>query len=139
MPQTLFDRIWTRHEVACIPGGSTVLAIDRVFLHERTGASALKRMAQMGRKVRDPYGDIGWISRTQLSSRRYGLVVEDGAPLHIGAQEDSRVVVRAQTGVVLRLEGCGLDWCYGRAKGYGGWIRKTALFGVSPEEEFEED
>ena len=97
------------------------------------------REYQEWRQVRDPYGDIGWISRTQLSSRRYGLVVEDGAPLHIGAQEDSRVVVRAQTGVVLRLEGCGLDWCYGRAKGYGGWIRKTALFGVSPEEEFEED
>ena len=97
------------------------------------------REYQEWRQVRDPYGDIGWISRTQLSGLRYGLVVEDGAALHIGAQDDARVVVRAQTGVVLRLDGCGPDWCYGRAKGYGGWIRKTALFGVSPEEEFEEE
>lgn len=91
------------------------------------------------RQVRDPYGDIGWIKRTQLSRLRYGLVVEDGAPLRIGAQDDARVVVRAQAGVVLRLDGCGPDWCYGRSRGYGGWIRKAALFGVSPEEEFEED
>ncbi|ANY21121.1 3-isopropylmalate dehydratase large subunit 1 [Tsuneonella dongtanensis] len=54
MPQTLVDRIWDAHRVATTPGGADLIAIDRVFLHERTGASALKRMAEMGRSVHDP-------------------------------------------------------------------------------------
>jgi len=54
MPRTLFDRIWDAHRVASLPGGADLIAIDRVFLHERTGAAALARMAEMGRRVRDP-------------------------------------------------------------------------------------
>ncbi|MDJ0977609.1 MAG: 3-isopropylmalate dehydratase large subunit [Erythrobacter sp.] len=54
MSQTLFEKIWDTHEVGQTPGGASLIAVDRVFLHERTGASALKRMAEMGRTVRDP-------------------------------------------------------------------------------------
>lgn len=53
-PQTLFDKIWQAHRVAETPGGASLIAIDRVFLHERTGASALKSMVAAGRPVRDP-------------------------------------------------------------------------------------
>jgi 3-isopropylmalate/(R)-2-methylmalate dehydratase large subunit len=35
-------------------GGSALIAIDRIFLHERTGAAALKSMAEAGRGVVDP-------------------------------------------------------------------------------------
>ena len=54
MTKTLFEKIWQTHLVAETPSGACLLAIDRVFLHERTGAAALKRMAEMGRPVRDP-------------------------------------------------------------------------------------
>ena len=54
MPRTLFARIWDAHVVAETAGGSALIAIDRVFLHERTGAAALKNMAEKGRAVRDP-------------------------------------------------------------------------------------
>ena len=35
-------------------GDSALIAIDRVFLHERTGASALKALAAAGRRLADP-------------------------------------------------------------------------------------
>jgi len=54
MAKTLFEKIWDTHAVADTAGGSTLIAIDRIFLHERTGAAALARMAEKGRKVRDP-------------------------------------------------------------------------------------
>lgn len=54
MAQTLAAKIWDTHRIAGLPGGADLIAIDRVFLHERTGASALKRMAELGRRVRDP-------------------------------------------------------------------------------------
>jgi 3-isopropylmalate/(R)-2-methylmalate dehydratase large subunit len=52
--RTLVDKIWDAHHVAETPSGAALIAIDRVFLHERTGASALKSMATTGRPVRDP-------------------------------------------------------------------------------------
>ena len=54
MPRTLFDKIWDTHRVAQTPSGASLIAIDRVFLHERTGAAALNRMAEMRRTLRDP-------------------------------------------------------------------------------------
>ncbi|WP_223177297.1 3-isopropylmalate dehydratase large subunit [Sphingobium jiangsuense] len=53
-PQTLFGKIWDRHVVATLPGGSDLLAIDRIFLHERTGAAALNSLRAAGRPVADP-------------------------------------------------------------------------------------
>ncbi len=37
-----------------MPGGAALIAIDRIFLHERTGAAALNSLAAAGRAVRDP-------------------------------------------------------------------------------------
>lgn len=54
MSATLFEKIWQQHEVRRTPSGTSLIAIDRVFLHERTGAAALNRMAERGRKLRDP-------------------------------------------------------------------------------------
>ncbi|WP_336986756.1 3-isopropylmalate dehydratase large subunit [Altererythrobacter aquiaggeris] len=54
MPQTLFDKIWDAHTVAETDAGSALIAIDRVFLHERTGAAALARMKEKGRSLHDP-------------------------------------------------------------------------------------
>jgi len=46
--------LWHSHVVADLPGGGVLIAIDRVFLHERTGAAALNSLADAGRKVADP-------------------------------------------------------------------------------------
>lgn len=54
MPQTLFAKIWESHRVADTAAGSSLIAVDRVFLHERTGAAALNGMVAAGRSVRDP-------------------------------------------------------------------------------------
>ena len=53
-PQTLFEKIWDAHVVTDLGGGSALIAIDRIFLHERTGAAALNSMAEAGRPVVDP-------------------------------------------------------------------------------------
>lgn len=53
-PSSLFDKLWDSHIVTVLPGGGALVAIDRVFLHERTGASALNSLADAGRAVADP-------------------------------------------------------------------------------------
>lgn len=54
MPQTLFAKIWDAHHVVDTAAGGALIAVDRIFLHERTGAAALGSMAEAGRPVRDP-------------------------------------------------------------------------------------
>lgn len=100
MARTLFAKIWDAHRVATLPGGAELIAIDRVFLHERTGAAALARMAEMGRKVRDParvfavmdhivdtrpgrgdgtlmQGGEGFITETRAAARAAGITLFD--------------------------------------------------------------
>ena len=55
---TVFEKIWQTHRIADLfsdpSGDSALIAIDRIFLHERTGASALNALAEAGRAVADP-------------------------------------------------------------------------------------
>ena len=51
---SLLDKLWNAHVVSQLSGDSELIAIDRVFLHERTGASALNSLAAASRHVLDP-------------------------------------------------------------------------------------
>ncbi len=54
MGRTLIEKLWDEHAVADLGDGTTLIYIDRVFLHERTGSIALKGLEAAGRKVRNP-------------------------------------------------------------------------------------
>lgn len=54
MATTLFDKIWEAHVVRNLDDGSSLVYLDRVFLHERTGSIALTSLADQGRPVRNP-------------------------------------------------------------------------------------
>src|ERR1700722_16521860 len=58
---TLFEKIWRRHVVAVAADDAAVLAVDRVFLHERTGAVALKSLRERGYGVFDPTRVFGTV------------------------------------------------------------------------------
>jgi len=54
MGRTIIDKLWAEHTVADLGDGASLLYIDRVFLHERTGSVALKGLEAAGRHVRNP-------------------------------------------------------------------------------------
>ncbi|GLQ19602.1 3-isopropylmalate dehydratase large subunit [Algimonas porphyrae] len=54
MAKTLFDKIWDAHRVTTLPSGEDLIAVDRVFLHERTGSVALESLLASGRMPIDP-------------------------------------------------------------------------------------
>ena len=54
MNQTLFDKLWESHTVKTLDSGESLIAIDRIFLHERTGSVALESIVEAGRKPRTP-------------------------------------------------------------------------------------
>lgn len=54
MAQTVFDKLWDLHRIKSLENGEDLIAIDRVFLHERTGSVALMSLLDAGRKPRNP-------------------------------------------------------------------------------------
>lgn len=54
MGSTIIDKIWAEHQIADLGDGTSLIYIDRVFLHERTGSVALKELAAAHRRVRNP-------------------------------------------------------------------------------------
>ena len=54
MPRTLFDKLWDSHCITTGQSGESLLYIDRVCLHERTGGIALKSLEERGIPVRRP-------------------------------------------------------------------------------------
>ncbi len=53
MPETLFEKVWKRHEVASTDD-ATLLYIDRHLVHEVTSPQAFEGLRLAGRKVRRP-------------------------------------------------------------------------------------
>ncbi|PCI45101.1 MAG: 3-isopropylmalate dehydratase large subunit [Alphaproteobacteria bacterium] len=54
MASTLFEKLWDLHVISPLGEGAALLYIDRIFLHERTGAIALKGLAEKQRPLRHP-------------------------------------------------------------------------------------
>lgn len=54
MARTLFDKIWDPHVVADLGGGWSLLHIDRVLLHDLSGARALNEIKEAGYPLAHP-------------------------------------------------------------------------------------
>jgi 3-isopropylmalate/(R)-2-methylmalate dehydratase large subunit len=52
--RSLFEKLWAQHVVTELDARMSLLHIDRVFLHERTGSVALQTLENDGRRVRHP-------------------------------------------------------------------------------------
>ena len=98
MAKTLFEKIWERHVVSQLPGGNTLLYIDRHLIHEVTSPQAFEGLRLSKRKVRRPELAIATmdhnvptddrmnikdpISRTQIEAltencREFGITLYD--------------------------------------------------------------
>jgi 3-isopropylmalate/(R)-2-methylmalate dehydratase large subunit len=75
MPSTVFDKIWATHHVTDLPGGESLIAIDRTFLHERTGSVALESMQAAGRAPRRP--DTVFVTMDHIVSTQPGRGADD--------------------------------------------------------------
>lgn len=86
------------------------------------------------RRVRDREGAGGWIHYSLLSGVRTVIVTEPLTELRARPEDGADPLARAESGVVARLGECDLDWCRISAAGHKGWVEKSRLWGVSPEE-----
>jgi SH3-like domain-containing protein len=86
------------------------------------------------RKVRLHDGDLGWIHASLLSSRRTVLVADEVRALRQTPDQEARIVLRAEPGVIGRLLDCDGSWCRVEVEGRRGWLQRAELWGVLPDE-----
>jgi SH3-like domain-containing protein len=89
---------------------------------------------QNWRLIRGWQDTKGWILDRMVTAKRD--VVIDGAvrALHRRPDPASELVARAEPGVVARLTELQGPWCRIEAGGYTGWVLRTEVWGVLPDE-----
>lgn len=107
--------------------------IDWVFRHRDMPLKVTAEFENW-RRVEDNEGQGGWVHYTMISGVRTVLFETDRAPLRSSPEPEADEVAEAETGVIGRLGECQRDWCRISASGERGWVLKSALWGVDPEE-----
>lgn len=88
------------------------------------------------RRIRDKDGAIGWVNAALLSGKRAAIIETPKkaagglAPLYAEPSEKSRVVMKAEPGVIGEIKQCGGLWCELIIENNRGYIRQDALWGV---------
>ncbi len=100
----------------------------------------IEREFEVWRLVRDQEGVKGWVHQATLAPRRTAIVIgarngPDQA-LRRDARDDANPVARLKPGVIVRLRACEATspWCQAQVGDYRGWMKRTDLWGVSPDE-----
>jgi SH3-like domain-containing protein len=90
------------------------------------------------RRIRDWEGAEGWVYHSLLSGKRMAMVLSKSkaelVPLYEGADAESAVTARLQSGVLGALKSCDGTWCEFSGKGFEGYIRQERLWGAYPNE-----
>jgi len=87
------------------------------------------------RKVRDWQGTEGWVHERMITEQRTVIIRGEVRLLHESADAGSTAVARAEPGVIARLLECHRQWCRVEVQGIRGWLRRTEIWGVYPDED----
>jgi SH3-like domain-containing protein len=94
------------------------------------------------RKIRDSEGAEGWVFHSLLSGERTVLIApwqtEGQHAAHASADGSAAVVAYLQPRVIAKVERCTGAWCRVAGEGFSGWVEQNRLWGVYPEERFED-
>jgi SH3-like domain-containing protein len=87
------------------------------------------------RHIRDHAGTTGWVHHSMLTGRRTVLVIGEMRTLYSEPDPASRPVARLEPGTLGAVERCSGTWCAVEFAGIDGWLRRSEVFGLYPDEE----
>jgi SH3-like domain-containing protein len=96
----------------------------------------IEREFEVWRLVRDPEGTRGWVHQATLTGRRSFIVQSADATLRGDPKDDAAAVAMLKVGVVGRIRSCeaASDWCRVQVGEYRGFLRRTQIWGLLPNE-----
>jgi SH3-like domain-containing protein len=85
-------------------------------------------------RVRDWEGTEGWIHEKMVTGRRDVIITGGVRALRQAPDLGAGLVARAEPGVVARLDECRGEWCRIEAGEVIGWVQRSDIWGVYPNE-----
>ncbi|MBV9828561.1 MAG: hypothetical protein JO001_23275 [Alphaproteobacteria bacterium] len=86
------------------------------------------------RRIREWDGTTGWVQEHMLTGRRSIIVTGGTHPLYQQPDTGSGIVAKAEAGVMAHLQECRGAWCRVDAGDTNGWVRRSDIWGVYPDE-----
>ena len=86
------------------------------------------------RRIADMDNAGGWVFHAMITGRRTVVMTEDLVTLTADPDPEARPIARAERGVVATLRTCQPRWCEVEVDGHTGWVPKSAVWGVGPDE-----
>jgi SH3-like domain-containing protein len=90
------------------------------------------------RRIRDRDGQVGWVHTKLLDGARTAVL--QGTSMHairVRPEPDGRPLAWAEPGVLVKLRHCGKIWCEVEGTNVEGWLERTAVWGLLPDETIE--
>ena len=87
------------------------------------------------KKIEDWEGTSGWVHQRMISSRRYGLILQETDMMRT-SDKDSKVIAIIRPDVVAKIISCtkNSSFCRVEAKGKHGFIPRETIWGLLPDE-----
>lgn len=86
-------------------------------------------------KVRDFTGEEGWIHKSLLSSKPYGIVHTNQEKTYIlmrkKAKKESVALLRIEEGTLLRVKECDSIFCKVSVSSHSGYVEKKYIWGIA--------
>jgi SH3-like domain-containing protein len=89
---------------------------------------------QNWRRIQDWQGDKGWVLDRMITGKRQVIVAGVVRALYRQPDRGAPIVARAEPGVIARLIELQGPWCHVEAGGFKGWMQRSEVWGVYPEE-----
>jgi SH3-like domain-containing protein len=86
------------------------------------------------RMIRDWQGTEGWVHERMLTAKRAVAIKGAVRALHRLPDGNSEIVARAEPGVFAHLVECRGGWCRIDAADITGWVQRSEVWGVYPDE-----
>jgi len=86
------------------------------------------------RMIHDWQGTEGWVHERMVSGKRTVAVKGGIRAVHRQPDPASQIVARAEPGVFAHLVECRGAWCRIEAAGISGWLLRSDVWGVYPDE-----
>ncbi len=121
-------------EVNLRTGPNTKYPIKWILVKEGMPVEIIREFDDW-REIRDMSGETGWVHKNLLSGMRM-IIVTGQEPIVIYKKPDTatRPVVKLEPGVQAQILKCQKSWCRIAVAGYKGWLNRSQIWGVYPNE-----
>jgi SH3-like domain-containing protein len=90
------------------------------------------------RRIRDQDGQVGWVHTKLLDGARMAVLQGTSMQaIRVKPEPNGRPLAWAEPGVLVKLRHCDLSWCEVQGTNVDGFLERTALWGLLPNETIE--